>query len=357
MKTKVIALYLPQFHEIKENIEWWGNGFTEWTNVKNAQKYTSKQRQPRVPLNNNYYDLSKKKDIYHQSKIAKDYGIDGFCIYHYYSIGKKLLEKPAEIIRDNKDIDIEYFFSWANHDWRRVWASSSKEILRKQEYGSDKEIIEHFKYLLTFFKDDRYIKIDNKPVFAIYQNIEKETFQKIYDIWDKMSKEEGFDGIYWIGTLSNVNSNFDVQMNNYFRFEPNYTRSKLNKNVIIYQKAKQKIYSILNKKIIKRPYSFDYKFICKNILNTSKYDKDNLLGIFTGWDNTPRYKNNGYYYINESPKTFEVYFKQQLELSIKNNNYFVFINAWNEWGEGNYVEPDIQWGHGFLDAIRNNIDK
>lgn len=352
MKTKIIALYLPQYHEIEENNKWWGDGFTEWVNVKNAKKYTKMQNQPRIPLNNEYYDLSKKESILKQANLANEYGIDGFCIYHYYSKGKKLLETPAEIIVKNKEINISYFFSWANHDWRRVWASSNKEILRKQEYGDIDDIKNHFEYLLKFFKDERYIKIDNKPVFVIYQNIEEDIFCNIKDIWEKMSVESGFSGIYWIGTLSSKNSCFNIEMNEFFRFEPNYTRSILNFNIKSYQRIKQKLYGILNNRLIKYPYSFDYKYICNQINKTSNKDKKNLLGVFTGWDNTPRYKNKGYYYIKESPETFERCLESQYKLSLKQDKRFLFINAWNEWGEGAYLEPDSINEYAYLNAIK-----
>ena len=169
MDTKILALYLPQFHQIPENDEWWEEGFTEWNVVKRAKKLSKYSIQPRIPLEMNYYDLSKVESIRKQAVLAKEYNVDGFVIYSYYSNGKMLLEKPAKIILDHPDIDVKYCFSWANHDWRRNWFQYNKELLRAQEYAAtDEQILEHFYYMLDFFKDTRYIKIDNKPVLLTH---------------------------------------------------------------------------------------------------------------------------------------------------------------------------------------------
>jgi len=356
--SKIIALYLPQFHEIKENNEWWGKGFTEWTNVKEAKKYSKYQRQPRVPLDNNYYDLSEYEGIKYQVDIANKYGIDGFCIYHYYSVGQKLLERPSEVILENKDLAIQFFFSWANHDWRRVWASSSKEMLRKQEYGNKSEIKKHFLYLLKFFKDERYIKIENKPVLSIYQDIEEETFKLIYEIFNSEAINNGFGGIYWIGTMSSKDTKFSINMNNYFRFEPNFSKTKVSSSKILYQKIRIKFFDFLNEKLsIKVPMSLDYLKMSNQIYSSSLNEKSFLLGYFTGWDNTPRYKHKGYYYKNETLEVFSEYFEKIYRLSVEKEDPFFIINAWNEWGEGAYLEPDTYNGFSYLEEIKNIKDK
>ena len=163
---KIIALYLPQFHEIPENNEWWGKGFTEWTNVKTAKPSFKGQYQPRIPLNNNYYNLTDVRAQEWQAKLAKEYGIYGFCYYHYWFEGKMLLEKPAEIMLKNLSVDMPFCFCWANHTWLRAWADKSNRTLIKQTYGTEEDWINHFNYLLPFFKDERYIKEDGKPIMV-----------------------------------------------------------------------------------------------------------------------------------------------------------------------------------------------
>ena len=183
---KTIAIYLPQFHEVEENNQWWGKGFTDWITVKNAQPLCAGHRQPRVPLGQNYYDLSNHDVMQWQAKLAKRYHISGFCFYHYwFKDGRKILEKPAENLLEWMDIDMPFCFSWANQTWARTWTNiqnsnawtgsdyekSDEEegILLRQSYGGKKEWKEHFEYLLPFFKDDRYIQYDKKPIFLIYK--------------------------------------------------------------------------------------------------------------------------------------------------------------------------------------------
>jgi lipopolysaccharide biosynthesis protein len=167
-KIRSIAIHLPQYHTIPENDEWWGEGFTEWTNVKKAKPLFEGHHQPHVPLSNNYYDLSENKALCKQAELAKKYGIDGFCFYHYWFNGKKLLEKPLEQMLERGTPDFPFMLCWANENWTRTWDGMDKHILMKQEYGFEDDEA-HFDYLLPFFKDDRYIKIDGKPVFLVYR--------------------------------------------------------------------------------------------------------------------------------------------------------------------------------------------
>lgn len=196
---KLYAYYLPQFHCIPENDEWWGKGFTEWTNVKKAKALFYNHKQPKKPLNDNYYSLDNIETLEWQSKLLNDYKIDGLIFYHYYFCGKKLLEKPAEMLLKNKNIKIEFFFCWANHSWFRSW-EGSKKLLLEQKYGREKEWDEHFEYLLDFFKDSRYQKRDNKPIFMIHKSEFKEK-KEMFDYFDKKCKENGFDGICVIETF------------------------------------------------------------------------------------------------------------------------------------------------------------
>ena len=198
---KIIAYYLPQFHEVKENSEWWGKGFTEWVNVKKAKPLYRNHKQPNLPLENNYYDLLNKESVIWQTKLANEYGIDGFCYYHYWFKGKKILEKPAENLLKWKDILQNFCFCWANHDWKKTW-NGTNQILIKQEYGEEKEWEEHFQYLLSFFKDNRYIKIGNKPILMIFNAEAIPRVNERIEYYNKRCKEHGFEGIYIIESLN-----------------------------------------------------------------------------------------------------------------------------------------------------------
>ena len=253
LKSKIIALYLPQFYEIKENNEWWGNGYTDWVAVKNSKPYFKGHNQPRVPLNQNYYRLDSKDTIKWQAELAKKYGVDGFCIYHYFSNGKLMMNKPAEVLRDNNEIDIEYFFSWANHDFKRQWFDGDGKLLRKQEYGDEETWKEHFNYLLQFFNDSRYIKIDNKPIFVIYDTFHIKEFSEMMTLWNQWAREEGFNGIFIIGTKSNTNLKSEDLLkldlvNATFVFEPMNFRTNGYQNNYLYtnlSKSKDGYYKIV----------------------------------------------------------------------------------------------------------------
>ena len=166
---KLITFYLPQFHTFPENDEFWGKGFTEWTNVKKARPLYKGHYEPRVPLDDNYYDLTNPKTFEWQVDLAKKYGVYGFCFYHYWFSGKILMQKPMEMFLRNKNLSLHYCISWANETWSRRWNGKEEDILIKQEHGTEREWIEHFNYLLKFFKDDRYIKIDGYPLFILYK--------------------------------------------------------------------------------------------------------------------------------------------------------------------------------------------
>lgn len=205
---KIIAFYLPQFHDIPENDEWWGKGFTEWVNVKKAQPLYKGHEQPRIPMNENYYNLLDDNVKIWQANIAKEYGIYGFCYYHYWFGGKLLLEKPMEQMLANPKVDIPFCISWANEPWTKAWVNESK-VLIPQFYGGKKEWKEHFDYLLPFFKDNRYIKEDNKPLFIIYRAEVIDCLNDMLDYWTELARQNGFSGMKY----AYQNLTFDLMPN------------------------------------------------------------------------------------------------------------------------------------------------
>ena len=192
---KVIAWYLPQFHEIPENNEWWGTGFTEWVNVKKAKPLEEGHNQPRIPLNDRYYDLSDVSVQKWQIETAKKYGVYGFCMHHYWFDGKLLLEKPIEQYLKNKGLDFPFCICWANEHWTNRWIAGNEKILIEQKYGNKKEWKDHFEYLLPFFRDERYIRIDGKPFMVIYRPELIDCINEMLDYWQKLAKMSGLPGI------------------------------------------------------------------------------------------------------------------------------------------------------------------
>lgn len=381
LKAKVIAFYLPQYHCIPENDKWWGKGFTEWTNTRKAKPLFKGHYQPKTPLNENYYNLLDPKVMEEQSKLAQKYGVSGFCYYHYwFKNGKKLLEKPIEAMLKNKNISIPFCLCWANENWTRRWDGGKNEIIMEQDYGDEQEWEQHFSYLLPFFKDERYIRINNKPVFVIYKPQLIPKLKKMLNFFKKSAKANGLDGIVflsqhpsWILDKKYNPSYFDYLI----EFEPFFTYSTKDKKVDISNYSKtNKVWNIINEneilllllnyvkkirdKVIKeknidntllqiKDYDEYWSYILNNRVTSSKL----IRGAFTDWDNTAR-KKNGMMFKGASPEKFEQYFKKLVEDNTSIDN-LIFINAWNEWAEGAYLEPDMKYGYAYLNALYNCV--
>lgn len=368
---KVIANYLPQFHRIPENDKWWGEGFTDWKSAQDAKPLFNGHCQPRVPKDNFYYDLSKKEDIEWQVNLANKHGVYGFGIYHYwFNNDMKLLETPSEIIRDNPEIDTHYMFIWDNTSWTRTWTNkrfannwviqeksdvedqTDNGMLAELIYGEEDDWANHFNYLLTFFKDERYIKIDNKPVFAIFnQNNQPDVLRKMVLHWDKLAKENGFAGIYVLGKKNYQNINIsDYQVN----YEP--AQSALQPDNIV-----KKVYFKLREKFNKnrRPNYYNYDSVWKSIIKKAKnnLNPNEFYSAFVDFDDSPRRGINGRIMKGATPEKFEKYFEELLKVSKEQNREYVFLTAWNEWGEGAYLEPDELNGSAYLEAVERCVKK
>ena len=356
---KIFAYYLPQFHCIPENDEWWGKGFTEWTNVRKAQPLFPGHRQPRVPLNGNYYNLLEPETLDWQARIAKEHHIDGFIYYHYYFRGKKLLEKPAENLLARPEVPLSYFFCWANHDWNRAW-EGKREILVKQEYGNQDDWEEHFRYLLPFFRDPRYEKRDNKPLLILFRTHfeEKEAMIRYFN---RRCVESGFDGICIIETMLSGRGANRKQLEDesspatemFCVREPAVaTDAYLHTIPGLFHGAgilaKRFINSRTQLKLLEK-YNGNklYHFMEKTSPRGEKY----IPGIFFEWDNTPRHGKRGYLISPPDKAVFMRYMD-----TVRDKEY-VFANAWNEWAEGMMLEPTEEDGYKYLDWIREWTEK
>lgn len=378
---KVVAFYLPQYHTIPENDNWWGKGFTEWTNVKKAKKIFSWQSQPRIPLNKNYYNLDAEHErtMRWQIDLAKKHGIYGFCFYHYwFKDGKKLLEKPVEKFLNDTSLDINFCLSWANEPWTRTWDGGNKEVIMPQEYGNKKEWKEHYQYLRSFFLDKRYMRKDNMPIFVIYRPELISNLDEMLQYWQHLSKNDGFDGLYIIsqGSVYGTTKKRSKMINTYILYEPGYTqaeysvkRSNLLKKFIenprLFLNIQWEKAKVLVSKIVKinipelTTYIFDYDLFWKHIVTRRYIDNSIIPGAFCDWDNSPRRGSRGSrIFKGASPKKFEKYF-ELLVKKTKNETTqdMIFINAWNEWAEGTYLEPDNENECRYLQAVYNGLKK
>lgn len=371
---KIIAFYLPQFHAIPENDEWWGEGFTEWTNIKGAKALFDGHDQPRIPLNNNYYNLLDNNTIKWQIGLAKKYGVYGFCFYHYWFDGHMLLQKPMENMLHDPDLNIPYCICWANENWTNAWkADKGIKTLIQQTYGKEDEWKRHFEYLLPFFKDKNYILEDNKPFFVIYRPEIVPCLNEMLDYWEKLARENGFDGMvfaYQQLSYHILNGRDESRFKYNIEYQPSYARydQKINEENEMKQIA-FKIRSSIRKmassidrlfhtnisvKLTRRILQTeDYDELCQQIINKRPDSEKAIPGMFVGWDNTPRRGKKGRVCIGATPEKFAYYLKKQVDNAKENyHKDMLFIFAWNEWAEGGYLEPDERYKYRYLEEIK-----
>lgn len=373
--NKIIAMYFPQFHEIPENSAWWGQGFTDWDSVKSATPQFDGHYQPRVPMNDFYYDQSSLETIEWQTNLAKQYGIHGFCHYHYWFNGKQLLEQPSNLVLNHPEIDFPFCLSWANETWSRRWDGRDNEILIEQTHPADPVAWKkHFDYLIDFWKDPRAIKVDGKPVFVIYRPQYIQRIEDMIKYWQTLAIEHGLPGLYLIHQQSfelpnkHTLQSFDAV----FHFQPamavNAARAKsaalsklplLNLFRLLPEKLQDKIRAIKTK-MRKQVNMYDYDEVWDTI---TKLPNDPAIttypGCFVDWDNTARYKNRATVYNKASPQRFEYWLTKLLNTmpTKKLPEKFVFLNAWNEWSEGAYLEPDNRHEFAYLEAVKRALSK
>lgn len=367
---KILAMYLPQYHCIPENDKFWGNGFTDWTTVKKAKPLFEGHRQPRIPKGHNYYDLSLVSTVKWQAKLAREYGIYGFGIYHYwFNDDKNLLTKPAEIILENKDIDINYFFSWDNANWKRSWSNvvgnawapiadsqqnlSGPEILIPYILGKEKQWERHYNYLRRYFADKRYIKINGKPIFCIWNY--NSNLIEMCNYWDKLAQNDGYPGVHIIFRYGLTVPKRFTQM----IYEP-ITAGWSDYTVIgrSIMKIKQK-FGFLPKPSEKKLRKLNYQDVWKKIvIDAQKRKQQNILhGAFVSYDDTPRHGSRGNCIIGESPELFKKYMSELMKITKQQKKEYIFLTAWNEWGEGAYMEPDENNGMSYLTALKQAVEE
>lgn len=364
---KIIAMYLPQFHNIPENDEFWGKGFTDWVTVRNAKPLYQGHHQPVTPLNENYYDLSKIEDVEWQCKLASDHGIYAFGVYHYwFNDEKNLLTKPAEIMRDSNTIQTKYFFSWDNCNWARSWgnvkgndwsptadARVKKEgphILLEYILGTEENWRRHYDYLKSHFISSNYLKIGNKPVFAIINYDER--IGEMIQFWNELAHIDGFDGIFVIYKYKLF---LDFPKNTiFYNYEPHFSAWG---NIGTITRIKNAIIRWL--KIEKDIYFYDYDKVWKNVLkNARMHSEANFYhGAFVSYDDSPRRGNKRSRIVRgATPAKFEKYMSELITICKDQCKEFIFLTAWNEWSEGAFMEPDMRNSYGYLDALKKVTD-
>lgn len=357
--TKIIAFYLPQFHAIPENDKWWGEGFTEWTNVKKATPLFTGHHQPRIPLDDNYYRLDNVDTLRWQADLMNQYGVDGMCFYHYWFNGKQLLQTPLELLLEHPEINMPFCISWANEPWTRAWDGGDKEILMAQVYGGEAEWESHFQYLLKAFQDKRYIYVDGKPMVVIYRAGSIPCFDEMVEYWRRRCIESGFPGLHLV--ISNTVFKDQALCHNYdaaIDFEPMCTIGQHYSRWDILRRRANSALRYLWRWIRSGgkehlfismiEYDYLWKKILKRPIRQGVYP-----GTFVDWDNSPRKgPKRSLILSGYTVEKFANYFALKYQQAQQHGCPFIFINAWNEWAEGTYLEPDCVDLNKKLDAIR-----
>lgn len=373
-QVRLVALYFPQFHAIPENDAWWGKGFTDWDNVRRAQPMFEGHYQPRVPRGGNYYDQSKLETLAWQIDLARSHGISGFCHYHYWFEGKQLLETPTNLVLEHRELDMPLCLAWANETWSRRWDGRDHVILQEQTHKPDRATwTKHFEYLFRQWTDPRAITIDGKPIFLIYRPHRVEKIGEMFALWREMAVKRGLPGLYFVAIKQfefpapEVLEHFDAVMQ--FQpfealFSPDYgprvlettwpvrmARRYLSEKVLDWARHVRYQY-------LPRLTFYDYEAVWQQIL---KVERDGGLptfpGAFIDWDNTSRYVKRARIFRGASPERFEHYFRELVRVTATRPDpeKMIFINAWNEWAESTYLEPDEKYGLAYLEAIRRTM--
>ena len=381
-KARVIAFYLPQFHPIPENDKWWGKGFTEWTNVAKAKPLFKGHYQPRVPADLGFYDLRLPEVREQQAQMAREAGIEGFCYWHYwFSHDKKLLERPFQEVLQSGKPDFPFCLGWANHSWtNKHWEAGTrqqKEMTLMQMVYNEEEYRYHFYDVLPALKDKRYITVDGKPLFLIWSPLDIPNTQQFIDLWQSLAQENGLAGIHFVGLQQNILSHKVTLKDVILKNIPNHTTS-------CYANILNQGYSAINSRGFHRAdlycrslWDIIWRGICIRIfkyypiskcdqrkinkwLYTEEDKQENVYPtLMPNWDRTARSGKKARIYTNSTPEVFEEQIDQVLGL-VENKTMehkIVFLMSWNEWAEGNYVEPDLKYGHSYLDALRKKIIK
>lgn len=363
-KAQVIAFYLPQFHPIPENDKWFGKGFTEWTSVARAKPLFKGHYQPRIPADLGFYDLRLPEVREAQAELAQEAGIDAFCYYHYwFGNNKQLLEKPLqEVVRLGKP-NFPFCICWANHTWyKKLWDANTNTLnqqqIMPQLYPGVEDITQHFYTLLPVFKDKRYYRIKGRLPFVIYNVKDMPNVDEFMAMWDQLAIENGLPGFYWIAYTAEKE---DIGITPFTKFDSTILSLALSFFVKQRKKLTSKAISIIREYIgkwsSKPAFVYEYGDMYHHFLDPICANKGIFPVIVPNWDNSPRRGTGAVIYKNSTPSLFKKHVEEALDL-VKHKDdedKIIFLKSWNEWGEGNYMEPDLKYGKGFITALREAL--
>lgn len=395
--VRAVAMYFPQFHAIPENDEWWGKGFTDWNNVRRATPKFRGHYQPRVPAGGNYYDQSRKETLAWQIDLAKQHGLHGFCHYHYWFDGKQLLETPTNLVLDSPELDFPLCLAWANETWSRRWDGQDHHILQLQSHTPDRALWQrHFDYLFRQWSDPRAITVDGKPVFMIYRPHRVTELANLLDFWREQAQRRGLPGVFFVAMkqyefpVPEILRHFDATM--HFQpfealYSPDYQGPSAGQGAPggpVPDTLRYRLWPALRRRLmvpfrmlpdrVQHAFKlararlsppvltlYDYESVWEQILKIEN-DQPGLPcfpGAFVDWDNTARYGSRARLFRGATPERFAHWFERLVEVTATRPpvERLIFINAWNEWSESTYLEPDERYGLRHLEAVRDALAK
>jgi lipopolysaccharide biosynthesis protein len=352
LKVRSIAFYLPQYHPIPENDQWWGKGFTEWTNVTKSKPLFPRHYQPRIPADLGFYDLRLPEVRQAQADLAEAHGVHGFCYYHYWFNGSRLLERPFNDVLSSGEPDFPFCLCWANHSWSRGWLGEEKNVMLKQTYSLEDDLI-HIRWLIKAFADPRYIQVKNRPLFLIYRPRDLPNPEKTIEIFRNECLRNGVPEPYLLGVDAHCPGfNFEtIGFDGTLVFEPQLgcLPSFMNDEAKVSKFIRNLKLGIIDPKL----KIYDYSE-ARHLMMSQKRKFPTHPCIFVSWDGTPRREKNAIVIVNATPEKFESGLLDMANslLDRPHDERLLFINAWNEWAEGNYLEPDLRNGTQYLEAVR-----
>jgi hypothetical protein len=349
--ARLIAIYLPQFHPIAENDLWWGAGFTEWTNTAKAVPLFRGHRQPNIPSDLGFYDLRLPEVRNAQAQLAKDHSIEAFCYYHYWFGGRRILERPFNEVLESGQPDFPFCLFWANQSWTGIWHGAPNRLLIEQTYSGEADHIAHFNWLLKAFQDPRYVTVDGKPLFLIYKPNEIPHIRAVIQLWRSLAERSGLKGLYLVAQFPGVS---DPAAPSEKGFDAGFQVDLPQLRPWISRRQPARWLRFQWQRVTGKPTIYAFRDVHLDIIGRDPLPEAWYPCLLPNWDNTPRSGSNGLVLHGSSPQLFRDQVRKALSMvgHRDREKRIVFVKSWNEWAEGNYLEPDHRFGRGYLDVLR-----
>ncbi len=361
--VRSIALYLPQFYPVPENDEWWGPGFTEWTNVARARRLFPGHAQPRLPGELGFYDLRVQATRVDQAALAQEHGVSAFCYWHYWFAGRRMLDRVFNEVCSSGVPDFPFCLAWANTSWVGTWTGEPNREFIEQTYPGEDDHRRHFAALVEAFHDPRYVRVDGRPLFYVYRPHHLPEPERFADLWRRLAEEAGLPGLFLVGQTMPGPRQWSASANGFdaivpYALIPTVDRHAARRGVLRGGRwSPDWFVSALTSRLPFMPSIYRYRHWSSYIPTVGNGTDLAFPAVIPNWDNTPRLGRKGSVYQGASPELFGAQVTQAAGLVADRapDHRIIFVKSWNEWAEGNYLEPDRRFGRAFLEAHRDAL--